>query len=69
MSIEKVIFIVICTFAVSASFVFGDHLAFTAGYDPKAILGLIAGKLVAGICALILAFIITKNKKTLKGTN
>lgn len=50
-------------FAVSASFVFGDHLAFTAGYDPKAILGLIAGKLVAGICALILAFIITKNKK------
>ena len=54
-------------FAVSASFVFGDHLAFTAGYDPKAILGLIAGKLIAGICALVLAFIITKNRKTSKG--
>jgi len=56
-------------FAVSASFVFGDHLAFTAGYDPKAILGLIAGKLTAGICALVLAFFITRNNKSMKGND
>ena len=40
-----------------------------AGYDPKAILGLIVGKLVAGFFALVLAFFITRNDKSLKGSN
>ncbi len=42
-------------FAVSAAFVFGDHLGFTAGVNPKMIFPVIVGKLVAGITALILA--------------
>ena len=50
-------------FAVSAAFVFGDHLAFSAGYDPEMILPLILGKLFAGITAVCLALLITKEKK------
>ena len=50
-------------FVVSASFVFGDHLAFTAGVDPVAIMGLMVAKLTSGICALLLALLITKKKK------
>lgn len=42
-------------FAVSASFVFGDHLGFAAGSEPQMIFPVIIGKLVAGITALILA--------------
>lgn len=42
-------------FAVSAAFVFGDHLGFTAGVNHEMIFPVIVGKLVAGITALILA--------------
>ena len=42
-------------FAVSAAFVFGDHLGFTAGVNSEMIFPVIVGKLVAGITALLLA--------------
>lgn len=42
-------------FAVSAAFVFGDHLGFTAGVEQRMVFPVILGKLVAGITALILA--------------
>ena len=42
-------------FAVSAAFVFGDHLGFTAGVNQDMILPMIIGKLVAGITAFIVA--------------
>ncbi len=42
-------------FSVSAAFVFGDHLGFTAGNNPEMIFPMIIGKLTAGITALILA--------------
>ncbi len=42
-------------FAVSAAFVFGDHLGFTAGNNPEMIFPVVVGKLTAGITALILA--------------
>ena len=42
-------------FAVSAAFVFGDHLGFAAGNDAQMIVPMIAGKLVAGVTALIVA--------------
>lgn len=45
-------------FAVSAAFVFGDHLGFTAGVNQEMIFPVIVGKLVAGITALILANIL-----------
>ena len=46
-------------FAVSAAFVFGDHLGFTAGVNSDMIFPVIVGKLVAGITALILANILS----------
>lgn len=45
-------------FAVSAAFVFGDHLGFTAGNEPEMIFPVILGKLVAGITAVILAYLL-----------
>ena len=46
-------------FAVSAAFVFGDHLGFTAGVERGLILAMIVGKLVAGIAAVVLACRVT----------
>lgn len=51
-------------FAVSAAFVFGDHLGFTAGFNSTMILPMIVGKLVGGITALFAAIFIAN--KTLK---
>lgn len=48
-------------FAVSASFVFGAHLAFTMAFDRSYILPMIVGKLVSGICAVLLALLIYKD--------
>lgn len=45
-------------FAVSAAFVFGDHLGFTAGVNSEMIFPVIVGKLIAGVTALILANIL-----------
>ncbi|WP_167958757.1 ethanolamine utilization protein EutH [Anaerosporobacter faecicola] len=45
-------------FAVSAAFVFGDHLGFTAGFDSTMIVPMIIGKLVAGVTAVIVAMFI-----------
>ena len=50
-------------FAVSASFVLGGQLAFTMAYDSRFLLPMIVGKLIAGVCAVILAAILYKDKK------
>ena len=42
-------------FSVSAAFVFGDHLGFTAGANHEMIFPVVVGKLTAGITAVILA--------------
>jgi ethanolamine transporter len=47
-------------FAVSAAFVFGDHLAFAGGWDPAAIPAMMAAKLTAGATALALALAVTR---------
>ena len=46
-------------FAVSAAFVFGDHLGFTAGFAPEMIGPMIVGKLAGGISAVIVAMWLT----------
>ncbi len=46
-------------FAVSAAFVFGDHLGFTAGFAPEMLPGMIVGKLVGGISAVAVAMVLT----------
>lgn len=45
-------------FAVSASFVFGDHLAFTMAYNEKFVAGMVVGKIAAGISALLVAHLL-----------
>jgi len=50
-------------FAVPAAFVFGDHLGFAAGFAPDMLLPLIIGKLTAGICAVLVALLLTKSKR------
>ena len=57
-------------FAVSAAFVFGDHLGFTAGFMPELIFPMIVGKLVGGITAIFAAQMIAgKEKKDGSGTH
>lgn len=53
-------------FAVSAAFVFGDHLGFTAGFNQDIIFPMIVGKLVGGITAVFAALILVRNKKISK---
>ncbi len=48
-------------FAVSAAFVFGDHMGFTAGFAPEMLPAMIAGKLAGGISAVIVALLLTRN--------
>ena len=43
-------------FAVCAAFLLGDHLSFTANFQPNIILPVIIGKLTAGICAIGIAY-------------
>ena len=50
-------------FAVSAAFVFGDHLGFTAGFAPEMLPAVIVGKLVGGISAVAVAIWLTKKKR------
>ena len=49
-------------FAVSASFVFGDHLGFTAGFAPEMLTSMIVGKLVGGVTAIGVALFLTKKE-------
>ena len=53
-------------FAVSAAFTFGGHLAFTMAFDETYVLPMIVGKLVSGVFALILAFLLYKEDKLQK---
>ena len=49
-------------FAVSAAFVFGDHMGFTAGFAPEVLPAMIVSKLVGGISAVVVALWLTKEK-------
>ena len=49
-------------FAVSAAFVFGDHLGFTAGFAPEMLPAMIVGKLVGGVSAVALALLLTRKQ-------
>ncbi len=50
-------------FAVSAAFVFGDHLGFTAGFAPEMLPAVILGKLAGGVSAVAVALWLTKKDK------
>lgn len=50
-------------FAVSAAFVFGDHLGFTAGFAPEMLPAMIVGKLTGGISAVLVALVLTRRDR------
>ncbi|SCG81711.1 putative protein yxeR [Proteiniborus sp. DW1] len=53
---------VLCSaFAVSGAFTFGGQLGFVAGVDKTVIVPFIVSKLLAGICAIALAVLLTRN--------
>lgn len=54
--------IVNIAFAVSAAFVFGDHLGFTAGFAPDMLVPMILGKLAGGVTAIAVAMLLTRKK-------
>lgn len=47
-------------FAVSAAFVFGDHMAFAASFAPEYLAPLVIGKLAGGISAVFVALWLTR---------
>lgn len=49
-------------FAVSAAFVFGDHLGFTAGFDRSMLVPVIVAKLVGGVAAVVAAKFLTRKR-------
>lgn len=59
-------------FAVSAAFVFGSHLAFTMSLNADFVVGMVVGKLLSGIAAVVVAMLLYKmiqKKKTISLTN
>lgn len=51
---------VLCiAFAVCAAFMFGDHLAFTANFQPNMILPVLSGKLIGGLSGFGLAYLLS----------
>ncbi|MGI6737184.1 MAG: ethanolamine utilization protein EutH [Anaerovoracaceae bacterium] len=53
-------------FAVSAGFVFGDYLGFTASWDMSMIVPMICGKLAGGFTAFVLALWVTRSGRAVK---
>ncbi len=49
-------------FSVSAAFVFGDHLGFTAGFAPEVLPAMIVGKLAGGVSAVAVALWLTRGE-------
>ena len=55
--------VIAVAFSVSAAFVFGDHLGFTAGFAPEMIVPMILGKLVGGVTAVAAAMWLTRREE------
>lgn len=54
--------VIVMAFAVCCAFLFGDHLSFTANFQPSLIAPVLIGKLVAGICAIAFAMLLAVKK-------
>ena len=61
---DKRVVLMNAAFAVSASFTFAGHLAFTMAFNESYIFPMIIGKLVAGVSALVLSYILFCREKT-----
>ena len=54
--------VLVMAFAVCCAFLFGDHLSFTANFQPTLIVPVLIGKLSAGICAVVFASLLAVKK-------
>ncbi|BDE96008.1 ethanolamine utilization protein EutH [Raoultibacter timonensis] len=54
--------VITLAFAVCCAFLFGDHLSFTANFQPSMIVPVLIGKLSAGICAIAFAMLLAVKK-------
>ena len=54
--------VIVMSFAVCCAFLFGDHLSFTANFQPTLIVPVLVGKLVAGVCAIAFAYLLAVKK-------
>lgn len=54
--------VIVMAFAVCCAFLFGDHLSFTANFQPSLIVPVLVGKLVAGVCAIAFAYLLAVKK-------
>lgn len=54
--------VIVMAFAVCCAFLFGDHLSFTANFQPTLIVPVLAGKFCAGICAIAFANLLAVKK-------
>lgn len=54
--------VIVMAFAVCCAFLFGDHLSFTANFQPTLIVPVLVGKLAAGVCAIVFAYLFAVKK-------
>ena len=54
--------VIVMAFAVCCAFLFGDHLSFTANWQPSLIVPVMVGKLVAGVCAICFVMVLGVKK-------
>lgn len=54
--------VIVMAFAVCCAFLFGDHLSFTANFQPTLIVPVLVGKLAAGVCAIAFAYLLAVKK-------
>lgn len=54
--------VIVLSFAVCCAFLFGDHLSFTANFQPSLIVPVLLGKLAGGVCAILFAFALSTKK-------
>ena len=54
--------VIVMSFSVCCAFLFGDHLSFTANWQPSLIVPVMVGKLAAGICAIAFAMLLAVKK-------
>lgn len=54
--------VITLAFAVCCAFLFGDHLSFTANFQPSMIVPVLVGKLSAGVCAIVFANLLAVKK-------
>ena len=53
-------------FAVSGGYVFGDHLAFTMGFNSSYVPAVTAAKVLSAVAAIVLADMVCKKNKTIQ---